>query len=154
MEKWIAGHEGDYSVTTDGEVFSFIKGYRKRLKSGKVHGHLVVDIRANGCGSSYYVHHLVLTTFVSCKPNGLECRHLDGNPKNNVISNLAWGTRRENTFDKARHGGKINCKQKLIFSEVLRVRNGSEKIKDLAKEFNVTRSCLYKIRAGKNRLYF
>lgn len=50
------------------------------------------------------VHHLVLKAFVGPKPEGMECRHLDGNPANNRLSNLCWGTPRENQADKARHG--------------------------------------------------
>ena len=157
MEKWIAGHKNKYSVTTDGEVFSYIGGSHKKLKPFKTNGgHLVVQLglKNNGTKNVQYIHYLVLTTFSSPRPKGKECRHLDGIEAHNELSNLLWGTRRENTFDKARHGSKISYQQKLTFNDVLRVRTGSEKIKDLAKEFEVTLSCLYKIRAGKSRVYF
>jgi hypothetical protein len=46
----------------------------------------------------------VLEAFVGPRPPGLECRHLDGNPANSVLANLAWGTHSENMQDRVRHG--------------------------------------------------
>jgi hypothetical protein len=34
----------------------------------------------------------------------MECRHLDGDPANNHIDNLCWGTRSQNVYDAIRHG--------------------------------------------------
>jgi len=42
--------------------------------------------------------------FVGPCPEGMECRHLDGNPGNNNLENLAWGTREENMKDRVDHG--------------------------------------------------
>lgn len=53
---------------------------------------------------NYFVHRLVLEAFVGPCPPGMECRHLDGDPTNNHISNLAWGTPKENAEDRERHG--------------------------------------------------
>jgi hypothetical protein len=54
--------------------------------------------------TSLLVHTLVLTSFRGPRPPGLVCRHLDGNPINNRLDNLAWGTWEENEADKLRHG--------------------------------------------------
>lgn len=53
---------------------------------------------------SQYVHRLILETYVGPCPDGMECRHLDGNPKINDLKNLMWGTHRQNTQDMVRHG--------------------------------------------------
>ena len=50
------------------------------------------------------VHRLVLETFVRPKNPGEECRHLDGNIRNNALTNLCWGTSAENMADKIAHG--------------------------------------------------
>jgi hypothetical protein len=50
------------------------------------------------------VHALVLSAFVGPRPPGLEIRHLDGNPRHNDLSNLAYGTTSENARDRVRHG--------------------------------------------------
>lgn len=51
-----------------------------------------------------WVHHLVLEAFGHPRPEGLQCRHLDGNPSNNRLDNLRWGTHEENVDDRWRHG--------------------------------------------------
>jgi hypothetical protein len=65
------------------------------------------------------VHRAVLEAFVGPAPPGAVCRHLDGNPVNNRLENLAWGTHAENCADADRHGtsargerhpgSKLNC---------------------------------------------
>lgn len=49
-------------------------------------------------------HILVLEAFVGPRPDGAVARHLDGNVKNNALSNLAWGTPTENALDRVSHG--------------------------------------------------
>ncbi len=65
-----------------------------------VDGYLTVKIQ----GKPRTVHRLVLEAFVGPCPPGMQCRHLDGNPANNRLENLAWGTHAENAADKIRHG--------------------------------------------------
>lgn len=50
------------------------------------------------------VHTIVLTAFVGPCPSGMECRHKDGDPGNNHLDNLCWGTPEENSQDKKLHG--------------------------------------------------
>jgi hypothetical protein len=51
----------------------------------------------------YFIHRLVLMTFVGPKPENMFGLHIDGNPANNRIENLYWGTQVENWKDKRRH---------------------------------------------------
>jgi hypothetical protein len=55
----------------------------------------------------YLIHRLVLLAFVGQAPKGLECRHLDGNPKNNRLENLCWGSSQEQADDRKRHGTNV-----------------------------------------------
>lgn len=105
-----------YRVGNDGTVWSCrVKGNIKisigpwwQLRSGKCgklgYRSVVLFSDSYPKGRSYLVHHLVLRAFVGERPPGLECRHLDGNPQNNQVSNLCWGTRKENIHDQIRHG--------------------------------------------------
>jgi hypothetical protein len=64
-------------------------------------GHLAIWL---GRDDQRFVHRLVLEAFVGPCPPGLECLHEGGNPGNNALGNLRWGTRKENHADSVRHG--------------------------------------------------
>jgi hypothetical protein len=69
------------------------------------HGYLKINgVRADGVRRDFKVHQLVLHAFVGPPAPDQVTRHLDGDPKNNRLSNLCWGTRKENSADTARHG--------------------------------------------------
>jgi hypothetical protein len=92
-----------YEVGDDGSVWSTRFGKRRRLKpypDGR--GYLAVILRRGGRSHMFRVHRLVLESFVGPRPDGRECRHLDGDRVNNALTNLTWGTRAENNADKPR----------------------------------------------------
>ncbi|WP_418344921.1 NUMOD4 motif-containing HNH endonuclease [Rhodococcus pyridinivorans] len=81
----------------------------------KSSGHLSLSVpkRAGGQGRMS-VHALVAEAFLGPRPDGHEIRHLDGNPSNNQVTNLAYGTRTDQRFDDVRNGvhpmaGKTHC---------------------------------------------
>lgn len=149
-EEWrdIPGHEGTYQASNKGRIRSLdrvqqytrVDQYSGRnivverkhagrvLRPGRVHsGHLSVVLGRGKHGS--LVHRLVLTTFVGPCPDGLECLHCDGNPANNEVSNLRWGSRSENLLDAVRHGakpvGEKHHNSKLTAEQVLRIRSST-----------------------------
>ena len=122
----------DYLITKDGKVWSLprerssVNGkWLIRYKDRK--GYLYVDLYRNKTKTRRYIHKLVLETYISPCPTGLECRHLDGNPLNNNSDNLKWGTHIENMQDMARHGtrntnaakGEKNSHAKLKEAQVI-----------------------------------
>lgn len=102
-EKWVK------TVSASHEVSSF--GRVRNCKTGKIltpwphrSGHLYINL---GRKLRFQVHRLVLQSFgIFPTEENMECRHIDGNPKNNHIENLEWGTRRENIEDLKKHSGK------------------------------------------------
>jgi hypothetical protein len=102
------------------------------------------------------VHTIVLWTFRGKAKKGQECRHLDGNPRNNCLSNLAWGTRSENVRDAIRHGtrdffppdlngtnsvcARFTAKQVTCIRELVRL--GMKK-SYLARQHNCHRNIIY-----------
>ena len=102
----------DYAITDDGRVWSKPRKDRlgrwwsgKWLKPGKAStGYYTVCLASNTKRKSFCLHQLVLETYVGPCPEGLQCRHLDGNRENNKLDNLRWGTPSENVFDAVRHG--------------------------------------------------
>jgi hypothetical protein len=160
----------DYWVGSDGSIWSTRISSRnpdgwKKLKPQRRSGgsgyHLIL-LRPipGGKIKAFYVHRLVLEAFIGPCPEGMECRHLDGNPKNNRLDNLYWGTGKENATDRVRHGtggyGEKNPSCKLSPSEVEEIksycRQGMSQRK-VAKLFGVTQSHVSLIMQGKTRIY-
>ena len=110
-ERWQAapGYMGSYEVSDRGRVYSVRRPGAST--SGRVmsaatsrHGYQYVNLRKSGRYTRFFVHQLVLLTFVGPYPEGMEIRHLDGDPTNNKLANLVYGTRSENIRDAVRHG--------------------------------------------------
>ena len=105
-EEWrgVVGHENRYRVSNRGQVVG---------PSGKVLAqyfspagyHLVSVERRN-----VPVHRLVTAAFLGPRPNGAVTRHLDGSRSNNWVSNLAYGTHKENHDDSVSHGTFVGDK--------------------------------------------
>ena len=117
IEVWkaVRGFEGAYEVSNSGVVRSLdrmVGGprgqrvWRGREMKSRVarNGYALVQLKNNGAVRSAHVHTLVLEAFVSERPEGQECRHLDGDRLNNRLENLRWGTRSENVQDSISHG--------------------------------------------------
>ena len=107
MEQWkdVPGFEGLYCVSDRGVVWSHRRKRPLKPEILKPAGHLRVDlVKRDGTRQRELVHRIVLRTFVGPRPEGLVVRHLDGNPKNNEVGNLKYGTASENTLDSVAHG--------------------------------------------------
>lgn len=117
---WVAGYEGLYRVNNRGDVWSLPRattrgGILKHVIT-KANGYHWVSPSMNGAQRPREVHKIVMEAFVGPCPEGLEVRHLDGDPGNNCWApgseeetvaaggNLIYGTHSENMQDKHRHG--------------------------------------------------
>jgi len=111
-----------YSISADGDVFThrkrFGKGkgkgsgvlidstYSRKLKLYEGQGgYVFVTISTARGQRSIPIHTLLADAFIGACPAGQEVRHLDGDRKNNELSNLAYGTRQDNAQDTVRYGG-------------------------------------------------
>jgi hypothetical protein len=84
------------------------------LASG--HMRAVVD------GDHRTVHSLMAEAFIGPRPDGQEVRHLNGQPADNRIENLTYGSKSENAYDSIEHGthfnaGKTHCKNGHPFDD-------------------------------------
>ena len=91
-----------YAVSKDGNVWS-CKSNRFLKKSINSNGYYIVSLCTHGISKREYIHHLVLTTYVSDRPTKMVCRHLDGEKLNNTLSNLKWGSESDNNKDRWKH---------------------------------------------------
>lgn len=138
-ERWlpIEDFEG-YEVSDHGRVRSWwghTCGPRVRLAEPKLTAgsggsesspYLRITISANGRKHTRRIHQCVLTAFVGPRPRGKWGLHGDGNPLNNRLSNLRWGTPKDNAADRTVHGrtmfGRSNHKARLSAEAVTAIR--------------------------------
>ena len=132
-ERWlpVVGFEGQYEVSDQGRVRSLPHLVRvvargteaKRLSPGRMlrpgkmnRGHLGVVI---GRGNTKQVHQLVMEAFVGPRPSKKELGgtvdilHLNGNPADNRLVNLRYGTRAENIRQDYERGVRFLPKEQL-----------------------------------------
>lgn len=112
-----------------------------------------------------FVHRLVLESFVGPCPEGMEACHNDGDPSNNSLYNLRWGTRQENYDDSIRHGRRRPRRQRpgkpkgerhgnarfteAMVSEIRQRHSNGEHIPKLADEFKTSRQTIWRFVTGK-----
>lgn len=149
-----------YSITKSGDVFS----HRRRFGKGKGNGGGVVidpdySRKMNpffGHGRYVYVsistkrgqrvipvHLLLLDAFVGPRPAGQETRHLDGNPENNSLDNICYGTRKMNSEDRVRHG-RQRGREILNRIQVVNIRSLREQgvaVTAIAKRHSISETC-------------
>ncbi|WP_375545838.1 NUMOD4 motif-containing HNH endonuclease [Dietzia cinnamea] len=146
-EQWrpVVGFEGYYEVSDQGSVRSVdrtverrgahVRLTGRRMSPSNAHpsGHLYVHLHQNGHGATYQVHRLVMAAFVSPCPEGMEVRHLNGDPTDNRVENLAYGTRAENIRDQVTHGvhnkaSLSHCKRGHEFTPENTYINGEKRV--------------------------
>lgn len=111
-----------YEASDQGRIRSLRRAHPRVLKpSPATKGYMRVGIDQRRVAT---IHRLVCEAFYGPRPVGLVTRHLDGDPANNVLSNLRYGTQSENELDKVRHGtngnqnkGKTHCIRGHVFDE-------------------------------------
>lgn len=102
-EVWreIPGYDGDYFASDKGRILSLCRNKPRILKpficsnEGNRTGYYYVEIR----GQKQRVHRLVALAFLENPEDKPVVHHIDGNPLNNTLENLAYATYAENAQD-------------------------------------------------------
>lgn len=145
-----------YEVSNMGRVRSWNNGRWGRRKtplilkpfySGNYRYNAVGIYNEDGI-STPTIHRLVMLAFCGPRPDGMETRHLNGNKRDNRLSNLSWGTRTENVHDRNIHGthnkGERHGMSKLTKKQVIEIRNlystGKYSYANIGKMFKVSRA--------------
>lgn len=124
VETWkpCPGYE-HYEVSDQGRVRALPRTDRlgrqyaaKVLSPGENKTRMVVCLTRDGVEQMHGLGPLVLEAFIGPKPDGMVCRHLDGDKKNCALSNLEWATQSQNMLDRRTHGtdhqvSKTHCPQ-------------------------------------------
>lgn len=108
-EEWktAPGMLGHFEVSNTGRVRRATPGKNAAVGSitkaqpqGKYGHRAIVRMGESGRKEKFYVHRLVALAFIGEPPEGKQMiRHLDSDPGNNAVDNLAWGTAAENSLD-------------------------------------------------------
>lgn len=94
----------DLYAGMDGTIVHGGKGeLAQKVYGGRSHQYLEVHIPGTGVKMTM-VHVLVAAAFLGPRPDGMQVRHADGDRFNNHLSNLCYGTSKDNTDDAIRHG--------------------------------------------------
>jgi protein gp37 len=111
-----------YSADTLGEIWSDRRGSFTRLSPDVgEQGHRRVTLRRYGTPVRVGVHRLVLSTFDRQPIAGEQGCHRDGDPSNNRLENLRWGSQQDNWGDRSAHGNDRSW-SKLAADDVAKVR--------------------------------
>ncbi len=140
----IPEYEG-YFACKEGLVASIKRGTLKILSPITAKdGHQYVFLYRDGRMLKQWIHRLILITFNRQPMENEESRHLNGQPSENRLENLAWGTRQDNANDRMMHGryprGEACSSHKLTEVEVLEIRRrfGQESSRQLARTYGVS----------------
>ena len=102
--KDVLGYEGLYQVSNAGEVKRLMsydsRGHlrKERLLKKQISnkGYYQIGLHINGKETKYLIHQLVGKAFLKNPKKYTEINHKDENPKNNLVSNLEWCSRKYN----------------------------------------------------------
>ena len=150
-----------YAVSEHGRVVSFRRGRFRELKPTlKSNGyHQLMLCSDGGRVKAKLLHHVVLETFVSKKPDGMETRHLNGIKTDNRIDNLKWGTPMENKEDRVRHRtnfkfpiyrGREVATAKLDEQKVREILTSQAPARVFAQKFGVSKTAVKYVRQRIN----
>jgi len=154
-----------YQVSNYGRVKSFVNNKKdgQILKCALINGFKLVQLNADKFKRKVYVHKLVAEIWLS-KPSDKHTfvTHLDGNFKNNQISNLEWHTK-ESLVEKHRelarqkHGNSRNTKavkySKLEESDIMLLKSMLQRgvmQSKIAKLFRISEMQVTRIKRGEN----
>jgi len=166
----IKGHPG-YRVGNDGTVWSCWKrvgqgrGIAPLIVTGPVwhqlktrpsqrYGYHQVNL---GRRNPRRVGPLILAAFVGPCPDGMECCHKNGIASDNRVSNLRWGTSKDNTDDQRRHstliGGERHGMAKLTNDQIdeIKALAGTMPQWQIGERFGISQPHVSEILNGKKR---
>lgn len=104
------------NVGSNGEIYTLNhvtirKNGRIDNRKGKIlkpkvdkYGYETIVLTKNGKRKNYTIHQLVAKAFIPNLENKKTINHIDGNKRNNNISNLEWATEKENQIHKWKTG--------------------------------------------------
>lgn len=134
----------------------------KNILKGTIRGkppkdYLFVQLSENNQQKHFFVHTLVMISFVGIKEKGIVINHINGNKQDNRLINLEYCTQshnRKQDFIKGRQSlvGENNTQAKLTEIDVINIiklRNEGNTYLEISKKYKVGSSCIQRIINGQ-----
>lgn len=166
MEIWkpILGFESHYQISSLGNIKSLDRtklssyGSRSNLKAKNIKpvlqkktGYFMVTLRNGFLTEQKLLHRVVAVNFIENKENKPCVNHINGNKKDNRVSNLEWCTYKENNHHAIRTG--LTQKSFTPFMGT-NIKNGSkvyfDNIQEASDFVNGSRGSIHKCLKNKN----
>ena len=152
-------HFKGYSVSADGTVIN-VNTVRQVKPQENNCGYMRVQLCHGIDKPRFFVHRIVAELYLSNPLNLPQVNHLDGNKKNNHVSNLEWcdaSRNQKHSFSDLgkkpiRVCGDANGKTKIIKEQIEQARlrrESGELLKDIAAELDVNRKYLGALLNGR-----
>ncbi len=150
-----------YLVSTFGRIAGYMRegsGKLRLIEPIELDGYLVVNIqRKHAKSRSVKINVIVLETFVGLKPTHdnkyYVCRHKNGNKHDNRLSNLRWGTQKQNVQDSIKHGvhtrGVNNGEAKLTEKDIIQIYKDPRFAIDIAPDYGMHVNAIRKLLRGE-----
>ena len=154
-EQWlpVPGFKHLYEVSDLGRVRTINTGRIKKPTADKKDGRTSVLLWRENKYKLRRIGRIVLRAFKGDPKSGEECCHNDGNPANNILTNLRWDTAQNNQRDRVKHGtsnrGERCAAAKLTEKQVLDILKDNRLQKQIAADYGVEQSTISRIKRGK-----
>lgn len=161
MEEWkdVVGYDGYYKISSHGRVMRVKspkgKPIERELKQSiSKTGYPVVSLSLMSKVKVWCVHRLMGLTFFGEPPSNRHVvAHIDGDRKNNTLTNLRWATPSENLFDcvlhGTNHGNYYGRKSAFSDEQICHIRSSDKSVTELAENYGVAAQTIYQIRSGE-----
>lgn len=140
-----------YGITQEGVIYSHFTGTVLKINYDGRYPRL--GIRFNKQSYNLKVHRLVAKAFIPNPDNHTKVRHLDDDPQNFTISNLAWGNVADNLRDAANNDrvAAVVLSDVDILKIVALVSTGKLTQAEAAQKYGSKKATINKIMLGQSR---
>ncbi len=138
----------DYEIDSFGGITSYKSGSPRRIKPCVDHGRYAKVVLSDGDGRHHnkLLHRLLAESFIP-NPEGYPIvRHYDDDPHNNDLSNLMWGTAKDNADDRSRN--ERTAHKKVYCYETDTVYSS---VKEASEDLGIRPSSISLVCTGRNR---
>ena len=157
IEEWrdIKGYEGSYMVSNLGRIKSLVgwNGYEYikrdkilnpyKQKVGQEYYRSVVKLHKNGKKKDKKVHRLVADAFIPNPENKPNINHKDGNPLNNIVSNLEWCSQQENITHAIETGLTVRTINTIDRDTMVKFLNNNYTYDEIAEILGVAKGTVF-----------